>query len=904
MKKKTYVKWFLLVSTALGSLTSFSIYNSLKKENSKSIKIDYNKVHLMLNDKGFRKIFLNSNNLGKNSQKFDEMLKSNISSFQKKKYNLDNLVDKSKKIQSKTKCLNLKNYHVPYSNGELTSDQRNYLSVNNNLFGNLFNNNNKNTLSSASSQSWDDWTDKTRIDWIALSKSLEVLTGLFIAVAVIAAAAAVVFYALSVFTFGATLGEAIMCSQICIKTATVSGVVGAAIAVINGAINKSDDRYTQMRKIQKIYLVTVVSLGVLLLGLNVSYIADSVACPAVLITIACVSAVLAVIAINAHDQDEASNYFLMEGTHFNKNDLKSYGLKIRSKNNVELDIGAKHQYSLKLNMSEASKDFNELEQIIPKVPHNNMFKFHGQWFDTDEINYYSVDVVNDKNTTFVLNNGGIHRFNENISQANQDYDYLQSILTNDGKGINFGFHGQSFDATKVNSFDVQVTDNKNTTLTIDDGKKHQFKQSLNDSSKDYDFLESIMLGRGQGENFNFHKQTFNIRKVNFFDSNIINNKNTLLTIDDGQKHQFNESLAKANQDYDYLLSIMPNLGQGEIFKFHGQSFDLRKVNSFDVQVSDNKNTVLTIDDVQKHQFNQNLTDSNQDYDYLQSIMPNKGQGKNFIIHNESFDLRKVNSYDVQVIDANNTVFTIDDGKKHQFKQNLAESEKDYTYLESIMPGKGQGKNFNFHGQSFDITKVNSYDVQVIDSKNTVFTINDGKKHQFNQNLADSEKDYTYLESIIPNEGKGINFGFHGQSFDATKVNSFDVQVIDSKNTVFTINDGIKHQFNQNLDDSNKDYDFLQSIMPKHGQGENFNFHGQSFDLRKVNSYDVQVIDAKHTVLTITTDTKCEFNQNLTSSNQDYAFLQSIMPGKGKGEIFKLHDQSFDLGKVNSFNVQV
>ncbi|MGL5630389.1 MAG: hypothetical protein ACRDCG_01280, partial [Mycoplasmoidaceae bacterium] len=294
----------------------------------------------------------------------------------------------------------------------------------------------------------------------------------------------------------------------------------------------------------------------------------------------------------------------------------------------------------------------------------------------------------------------------------------------------------------------------------------------------------------------------------------------------------------------------------------------------------------------------------QDYDYLQSIMPNKGQGENFIIHNESFDLRKVNSYDVQVIDANNTVLTIDDGKKHQFKQNLADSEKDYDYLKSIMPKHGQGEIFKFHGQSFDLRKVKSFDVQITDKNNTTLTIDDGQKHQFRQNLNDSNKDYDYLQLIMPKQGQGENFNFHGKSFDLRKVKSFDVQITDKNNTTLTINDGQKHQFKQNLNDSNKDYDYLQSIMPKHGQGEIFNFHGQLFDLRKVKSYDVQITDKNNTTLTINDSIKHQFKQSLDDSNQDCAFLQSIMPGKGQGEGFRIHGDAYNLEKINYFKVKV
>ncbi|MGL4768833.1 MAG: hypothetical protein ACRCW6_01225 [Mycoplasmoidaceae bacterium] len=561
-------------------------------------------------------------------------------------------------------------------------------------------------------------------------------------------------------------------------------------------------------------------------------------------------------------------------------------------------------YSIKGNLKSGIGKSIALPKIIQNDPHNDYFKFHGQTFDTDEVTSYYVQVVDSKNTTCVIYSGWMHQFNENIADANKDYDYLQSIMPNIGKGLIFNFHGQSFDITKINSFDVQVIDNKNTTLTINDGQKHQFKQDLNVSNSDYDFLESIMLGRGQGVNFNFHGQSFNIKSIYSYDLSIVDNKNTILTIDDGQKHQFKQSLDDSNKDYAFLQSIVPSKGQGKNFNFHGQSFDTTIINSYDVQVIDNKNTILTIDDGQKHQFKQSLDDSNKDYAFLQSIMLTKGQGENFIIHNESFDLVKVVSYDVQVIDNKNTTLTINDGQKHQFNQNLDDSNKDFAFLQSIMPTKGQGENFNFHGQSFDLRKVNSFDVQVIDNKNTILTIDDGQKHQFKQSLNDSNKDYDYLSSITLTKGQGENFKFHDKLFDITKIVSYDVQFNDNKKTTLTINDGQKHQFNQNLDDSNKDYAFLQSIMPSKGQGENFKFHGQSFDLAKVVSYDVQVIDNKNTILTIDDGQKHQFKQSLDDSYKDYDYLSSIMPTKEQGENFKFHDQSFDITKIVSYNVQV
>ncbi|MGL5630391.1 MAG: hypothetical protein ACRDCG_01290, partial [Mycoplasmoidaceae bacterium] len=747
MKKKTYVKWFLLVSTALGSLTSFAIYNSLKKENSKSIKIDYNKVHLMLNDKGFRKNFLNSNNLGKNSQKFDEMLKSNISSFQKKKYNLDNLVDKSKKLesnakQSNRKYKNLKNHHINSNNEKLTLEQKNYLN-DSNLFGNLFKN--QKTFDSSANESWDDWMDRAVINWTALSNVLISFQTVLIATAVIAAAAAAAYTVMAIFSFGATLEEVIECSEVCVQSAIVTTVLAGAISIINASIAGSDNRYALIQRINAIYLTTIVGLGVTLAAISVSYDAAVIPCPPVLIAIAGTATVLAVIAGTAHSQDEAKNYFIMEGVHFNKNDIQNYSLYIDKQRNVSLSINTYSQHVLKVN---------------------------------------------------------------NLSSGLNDYESLISMFPNKGLGENFKLHGQLFDLRKVNSFDVQVTDNKNTTLTIDDGKKHQFKQNLNDSEKDYVYLNSIMTSKGNGINFKFHNKLFDINKINSFNVQVFDNNNTTLTINDSQKHQFKQNLNDSNKDYDYLQLIMPKQGQGKIFKLHGQSFDLRKVNSFGIQVTNNKNTTLIIDDGIKHQFKQNLNESNKDYDYLQSIMPKHGQGEIFNFHGQSFDLKKITLFNVQVIDNKNTTLTIDDGQKHQFKQNLNESNKDYDYLQSIMPKQGQGEIFKFHGQSFDLRKVNSFDVQVIDNKNTTLTINDSQKHQFKQNLNDSNKDYDYLQSIMPNHGQGEIFNFHGHSFDLRKVNSFDVQVTDNKNTVLTIDDGQKHQFNQNLTDSNQDYDYL------------------------------------------------------------------------------------------------
>ncbi|MGL4768832.1 MAG: hypothetical protein ACRCW6_01220 [Mycoplasmoidaceae bacterium] len=902
MKKYKYIKWFFLVSTSFGSLTSFAIYNALKKENNKSIKIDYNKVNSMLNDKGFKENFLNSNYLGENNKDFDKSVSNNINLFKKEKYNLGNLVDKSKILQLKIKYVNKMDHHVQNNNGELTIGQRDYLNGNNSIVGKLLK---KTTLYSSSSQSWDDWTDKTKIDWIALSRTLEIAAGLLIAVAVIAAAAAAVLYALSFITFGGTLGDAIMCSQVCIKTATATAVVAGALVVIHASINQSDDRYTQMRKISKIFTAVVVTLGVFIGGLNASYLLDAVACPAVLITIAGLGAVLAAIVVMTHDQDESNNYFLMKGVHFNKNDIKNYSLVIDENKDMTLNINGFEKHAFKEdNYSTGFDDYKSLKSISPNKSLGENLNFHGQTFDITKINSYDVQVIDNKNTTLTINDGQNHQFKQSLADSNKDYDYLSSIMPKQGQGENFNFHGQSFDLKKVNSYDVQVIDNKNTTLTINDGQKHQFKQKLDDSNKDYDYLSSIMQKQGQGENFNLHGQSFDLRKVNSFDIQVNNNKNTTLTINDGQKHQFKQSLADSNKDYDYLSSIMPKQGQGENFNFHGQSFDITKVNSYDVQVIDNKNTTLTINDGQKHQFKQSLADANKDYAYLLSIMPTKGQGENFKFHGQLFDITKINSYDVQVIDNKNTTLTINDGQKHQFKQSLADSNKDYAYLLSIMPTKGQGENFKFQDQLFDITKINSFDVQVIDNKNTTLTINDGQKHQFKQNLDDSNKNYAYLQSIMPTKGQGENFKFHGQLFDITKINSYDVQVIDNKNTTLTINDGQKHQFKQSLADSNKNYAYLQSIMSTKGQGENFNFHNQSFDTTKISSYDVQVIDNKNTTLTINDGQKHQFKQNLADSNKDYAYLLSIMPTKGQGENFNFHNQSFDITKINSYDVQV
>ncbi|MGL5630325.1 MAG: hypothetical protein ACRDCG_00955, partial [Mycoplasmoidaceae bacterium] len=610
MKKNRYVKWFFLVSTTLGSLTSFTIYNSLKRVNSKSIKIDYNKVTSFINDKKIKRSFF-SDGINNNSS-FDQKFNQQINLFKKKNFNLNDIQKYANKQKKQLKGSNIDNNHKYGVN--ISPKDKSFLKNSQNFIGKMPYGIGK---LSSSDGTWDNYVDKTWTDWTKMAKALSDIEIAAITTAVVVTAAAAAYLALAVFSFGATIPEAVQCFTMAAQLSLVAISVASVSAAMNAVlVYDNDSRYAALEKVQTILISLLVPLASVFGIVSVALSEFFCVCPVVLVVVGMVAGAGVLIVKLQHDIDEKNNYFEFNNVHYNKGDVSQYGLKINDKNDIELNILAKHQYSIKENIKTGIADLNELEQIIPKVPHNNMFKFHGRWFDTDEVNYYSVDVTNDKNTTFVLNDEGIYRFDENIAQANQDYDYLQSILPNDGKGINFGFHGQSFDATRINSFDVQVTDNKNTTLTIDDGKKHQFSQSLNDSTKDYDFLESIMLARGQGENFNFHKQTFNIRNVNSFDLSIINNKNTSLTINDGQKHQFNESLAEANQDYDYLLSIMPNLAQGEIFKFHDQSFDLRKVNSFDVQVTDNKNTVLTIDDGQKHQFNQNLTDSNQDYDYL------------------------------------------------------------------------------------------------------------------------------------------------------------------------------------------------------------------------------------------------------------------------------------------------
>ncbi|MGL4768835.1 MAG: hypothetical protein ACRCW6_01235 [Mycoplasmoidaceae bacterium] len=899
MKKNKYIKWFFLTSTALGSLTSFTIYNSLKKANNKSIKIDYNKVASFVNDKKIKRSLFSD---GINNNSFDKEFNQQINDFKNKNFSLNDIKSYADK-QLTSKQLNKKNitsYHKNSANISLKDKE--YLSNPNNFFSKISQDVKK---LSSSDGTWDNYVDKNIVDWTKVAKVLSDLEIAAISFAVILTAAAAGYLVLAFFTFGETIEEAAACFKLVVGLSVAAVADAGVLAAINSVlVYNGDDRYNAVEKLQNILtgLLVPAAAGFGLLSVSISE--WFCVCPAVLVVVGMVAAVTVSVTKVSHDRDEKNYYFEFHKIHYNKSDVSHYGLKINGKDDIELTIDAKHNYAFKENYATGINDLKELIGIIPKVPHDNLFKFHGIWFDTDDVSSYCVNVVNDKNTTFVINDGSMHQFSENIADANKDYDYLQSFMQNEGKGMNFNFHGQSFDITKINSFDVQIIDNNATTLTIDDGQKHQFKQNLNDSNKDYDYLQSIILGRGQGENFKFHDKLFNIRNINSFGSSIVDNKTTTLTIDDGQKHQFNESLAKANEDYDYLLSIMPNQGQGEIFKFHDQSFDLRKVNSYDVQVIDDKNTTLTINDGQKHQFKQNLDDANRDYDYLQSIMPTKGQGENFIIHNESFDLRKVNSFDVQVIDAKTTILTINDGKKRQFTESLADATKDYDYLQSIMPGKGRGENFNFHGQSFDLRKVNSFDVKVIDAKTTILTINDGKKHQFNQNLDDSNKDYAYLQSIMPGKGQGENFKFHDQSFDITKVASYNVQVIDAKTTTLTINDGQKHQFKQNLNDSNKDYAYLLSIMPKHGQGENFNFHGQMFDITKINSYDVQVIDDKTTTLTIDDGKKHQFKQNLNDSNKDYAYLQSIMSTKGQGENFKFHDQSFDITKVNSYDVQV
>ncbi|MGL4768834.1 MAG: hypothetical protein ACRCW6_01230 [Mycoplasmoidaceae bacterium] len=902
MKINKHVKWFLLVSTALGSLTSFAIYNSLKKENDKSIKIDYNKVNSMLNDKGFRKNFLDSNHLGENNPKFDKIVNQNIDSFKKKKYNLNDVVSQSKKLQSRTKYMNLKNYHINSNNGTMTSEQREYLNKSN-LFGGIFNNHK--TTYSSSNESWDDWADDVRLDWTELSKILTSFEAAAIAVAVLAAACAAGYFALAFFTFGETIGEAIECTTVCAQTGAIAVVVAGVLTIINASINYSDDRYKEVDKINKVFAGVVTGLTVELVDINMLYSASIIPCPAAAISMTASIAVLAAIAALAHKKDEASNYFFMDGVHFNKKDIKNYALNIDGNKNVTLSIdGHKAHVFKENNLSEGLNNYNSLTSMFPHKGQGENFRLHGQSFDLRNVNSFDVQVIDNKNTTLTINDGQKHQFKQNLADSNKDYDYLNSIMLTKGQGENFKFHDHTYDITKVNSYDVQVIDNKNTTLTINDGQKHQFKQNLDDSNKDYDYLNSIMPKQGQGENFKLHGQSFDITKVNSFNIQVIDNKNTTLTINDGQKHQFKQNLDDSNKDYDYLNSIMPKQGQGENFNFHGNSFDLRNVNSFDVQIVDNKNTTLTINDGQKHQFKQNLDDSNKDYDYLNSIMLTKGQGENFKFHGQTFDLRKVTSFDVQVIDNKNTTLTINDGKIHQFKQNLADSNKDYDYLNSIKPKQGQGENFKLHGQTFDLRKVNSFDVQVIDNKNTTLTINEGQKHQFNQNIADANKDYDYLYSIMPTKGQGENFKFHNQTFDITKVNSYDIKVIDNDDNILTINDGQKHQFNQNIADSNKDYDYLYSIMPKQGQGENFKFHGQSFDLRKVTSFDVQVIDNKNTTLTINDGQKHQFKQNLADANKDYDYLNSIMSTKGQGENFNFHGYSFDLRKVNSFDVKV